>query len=102
MAFLTKLRRSSPSNTQTNNVDLKEHEEQIEKEPNFVKASETKVEGIDFVAPSLIKETLPSDLIGDGTKINDYYVEVGGTTEFARYFRSFLQKSQEVLHMQVC
>lgn len=89
MAFLTKLRSSSPLNKQTNNVDLKEHEEQIEKEPNFVKASETKVEGIDFVAPSLIKETLPSDLLGDGTKINDYYVEVGGTTEFARYFRSF-------------
>ncbi|MEK5217740.1 VirB4 family type IV secretion system protein [Psychrobacillus sp. FSL H8-0487] len=89
MAFLTKKKRSSSFNKQENNVDLKEHEEQIEKEPNFVKASETKVEGIDFVSPSLIKETLPSDLLGDGTKINDYYVEVGGTTEFARYFRSF-------------
>lgn len=88
MALLTKKTRSSSSKKQ-NKVDLNEHEEQIEKEPNFVKASETKVEGIDFVSPSLIKETLPSDLLGDGTKVNDYYVEVGGTTEFARYFRSF-------------
>lgn len=88
MALLTKKKRSS-TNEQSNNVDLKEHEEKIVKEPNFVKASETKVEGIDFVSPSLIKETLPTDLLGDGTKINDYYVEVGGTTEFARYFRSF-------------
>jgi conjugal transfer ATP-binding protein TraC len=42
-----------------------------------------------FIAPSIMKETLPSDLTFEGTKVNVYLVEVGGTSEFQRYFRSF-------------
>lgn len=56
---------------------------------NFVLSEETKPEGIDFVVPSLIKETLPDDLTFEGTKVNDYFVEIGATNEFARYFRSY-------------
>ena len=37
----------------------------------------------------MIKETLPEDITFDGTQVNDYFVEVGGTNEFARYFRSY-------------
>lgn len=65
------------------------NEQQLEQLPNHVLSSETKVDGIDFVAPSMIKETLPSDITFDGTQVNDYFVEVGGTNEFARYFRSY-------------
>ncbi|WP_447579983.1 hypothetical protein, partial [Acinetobacter baumannii] len=46
---------------------------------NFVLSEETKPEGIDFVVPSLIKETLPDDLTFEGTKVNDYFVEIGAT-----------------------
>ncbi|MDX8367181.1 VirB4 family type IV secretion system protein [Cytobacillus sp. IB215665] len=49
---------------------------------------QTKAEGVDFISPSIIKETLPSDDSIHG-KVNDYMVEVGGTTEPVRYFRSF-------------
>lgn len=49
---------------------------------------ETKVEGIDFISPSIVKEIIPSDETIEGIA-NDYYVEIGGTTEFHRYYRSF-------------
>ncbi|MFT9486605.1 MAG: VirB4 family type IV secretion system protein [Tepidibacillus sp.] len=55
-------------------------------QPDFMDA---KPEGIDFASPSLIKETIPSDLSIEGVKINDYLVEVGGTSIPTRYFRSF-------------
>lgn len=64
-------------------------EKTVEKKPNFVLSEETKPEGIDFVVPTLMKETLPDDLSFEGTKVNDYFVEVGATNEFARYFRSY-------------
>lgn len=53
-----------------------------------ISARQTKAEGIDFISPSLIRETIPSDESIEG-KVNDYLVEIGGTTEPARYFRSF-------------
>lgn len=47
-----------------------------------------KPEGVDFVAPSVIKELLPSD-ISDGIIVDDYMVEIGGTSTHKRYYRSF-------------
>lgn len=47
-----------------------------------------KPELIDFVAPSLVRELLPTD-ISDGVVVGDYMVEVGGTSTFKRYYRSF-------------
>jgi len=44
--------------------------------------------GVDFAAPSMIRETVPGD-VTQGTKVTDYAVEVGGTIVPARYFRSF-------------
>ncbi|MEQ2529088.1 hypothetical protein WMO40_20650 [Bacillaceae bacterium CLA-AA-H227] len=73
----------------TGEINMSSENQEDDKVANHVLASETKAEGIDFVAPSLIKETLPTDITYDGTKVNDYYVEIGGTNEFARYFRSF-------------
>lgn len=69
-------------------IDISKENEH-EKLPNYVLSSETKADGIDYVAPSMIKETLPKDITFDGTTVNDYYVEIGGTNEFARYFRSY-------------
>ena len=43
----------------------------------------------DFIAPSVIKEIVPGDKCMLGQKSTDYYVEVGSTTDFSRYFRSF-------------
>ncbi|MDN4617677.1 DUF87 domain-containing protein [Paenibacillus sp. PsM32] len=48
-----------------------------------------KANGIDFAAPSLMKETLPGDLTAEQVKTDSYAVEVGGTITAARYFRSF-------------
>jgi conjugal transfer ATP-binding protein TraC len=42
----------------------------------------------DHMAPSLVKELSPKDLTMEG-KAGDYMVEIGATSEFARYFRSF-------------
>ena len=47
-----------------------------------------KANGVDFAAPSLIKEMIPGDKT-QGEKVTDYAVEVGGTITPARYFRSF-------------
>ncbi|WP_051302500.1 VirB4 family type IV secretion system protein [Salibacterium aidingense] len=44
--------------------------------------------GIDFVSPTLVKETLPEESGVEG-RYNDYLVEVGSTIEQARYYRSF-------------
>lgn len=83
-----KTRKRNSSRKDEDDIDIsKEHEE--EKLPNFVLSEETKAEGIDFVAPSMMKETLPTDITFDGTTVNDYFVEIGGTNEFARYFRSY-------------
>lgn len=64
-------------------------EKKSESKPKFVLSEETKPEGIDFVVPTLMKETLPEDLNFEGTKVNDYFVEVGATNEFSRYFRTY-------------
>ncbi|HWO75546.1 MAG TPA: DUF87 domain-containing protein [Bacillus sp. (in: firmicutes)] len=53
-----------------------------------VSSSKTKREGLDFVSPSMVKELRPIDMTIQGTA-NDYIVEIGGTSETARYFRSF-------------
>lgn len=83
-----RVKRQSSSHPEETDIDIsKDHEE--EKLPNYVLSAETKADGIDFVAPSMIKETLPTDITFDGTTVNDYYVEIGGTNEFARYFRSY-------------
>lgn len=48
-----------------------------------------KASGIDFAAPSLMKETVPGDFTAEGVKIDSYAVEVGGTLTATRFFRSF-------------
>jgi len=47
-----------------------------------------KPEGVDFAAPSVIKELLPTD-ITDNITADDYMVEIGGTATFKRYYRSY-------------
>jgi conjugal transfer ATP-binding protein TraC len=92
-ALETKSRRSKKNNHTEKNlvesIDLSEETIVETKKSRFVLSEETKAEGIDFVAPSMMKETLPEDLTFEGTKVNDYFVEVGATNEFARYFRSY-------------
>lgn len=66
-----------------------EEDESDFKKPHFVLSEETKAEGIDFVMPSMMKETLPTDISHEGMAVNDYFVEIGSTNEFSRYFRSF-------------
>lgn len=56
------------------------------KQPEFFDA---KPEGIDFISPSIMKETMPKDISAEGMRMTDYAVEVGGTAEFTRYYRSF-------------
>lgn len=48
-----------------------------------------KASGVDFAAPSLIRETVPNDITDNGLKITDYAVEVGGTITPTRNFRNF-------------
>lgn len=58
----------------------------------FKKQSEfydAKPEAIDFISPSMIKETIPNEINHEGVKLNDYAVEIGGTIVPTRYFRSF-------------
>lgn len=47
-----------------------------------------KPEAIDFVAPSVAKELLPND-VSDEAAVGEYMAEVGGTSTFHRYYRSF-------------
>ncbi|NHN34895.1 DUF87 domain-containing protein [Paenibacillus sp. S3N08] len=56
------------------------------KQPDF---DDAKPEGIDFISPSIIRETLPKELSAEGIKMTDYAVEVGGTAVPVRYYRSF-------------
>lgn len=49
---------------------------------------QSKPEGIDFVAPSIIKELLPTD-VSEGITVDDYMVEIGGTSVLRRYYRSY-------------
>lgn len=69
-------------------LNLQSDATEEERLPSRVLSAETKSEGVDFIAPSLIKETLPTDETAEGVKFNDYYVEIGGTSE-QRYFRTF-------------
>ncbi|MDY7989813.1 DUF87 domain-containing protein [Paenibacillus polymyxa] len=48
-----------------------------------------KAGGVDFAAPSFIRETIPHDITAENVKMDNYAVEVGGTLIPARYFRSF-------------
>ncbi len=43
----------------------------------------------DFIAPSIVREIIPPDKNMLGQRSGEYYVEVGGTAEMVRYFRSF-------------
>lgn len=43
----------------------------------------------DFLAPSFIKEVIPGDKNRLMQRSDDYYVEIGSTSEMVRYFRSF-------------
>lgn len=52
--------------------------------PYFSGAADPK----DFLAPSIVKEVKPGEKCAEGI-VTDYWVEVGGTIENARYFRSF-------------
>ena len=47
-----------------------------------------KPEAIDFISPSVRKELLPTDL-SDDVVVGEYMLEVGGTSTFKRYYRSF-------------
>lgn len=47
-----------------------------------------KPEAIDFVAPSMVKELLPTD-ISEDIAVDEYMVEIGGSSTFRRYYRSF-------------
>lgn len=84
----TRSKKAANYDTADKEIVIEEQERSAEN-VNFVRSSETKPEGIDFVVPSMIKETLPTDFTHEGTKVNDYYVEIGGTNEFTRYFRSY-------------
>ncbi|MGN4128085.1 VirB4 family type IV secretion system protein [Lysinibacillus sphaericus] len=42
----------------------------------------------DFISPTLIKETTPKDITDEGVEIGDYFVEIGGTVENKRYYRT--------------
>lgn len=55
-------------------------------QPDFADA---KPEGIDFAAPSIIKELRPGEKSAENVTVNDYMVEIGATVEPARYYRSF-------------
>ncbi|MFS0783401.1 VirB4 family type IV secretion system protein [Bacillus sp. 1P06AnD] len=70
-------------------MDLKDDHLEDSLSRHFVLSEETKNDGLDFVAPSMMKETLPDDLSFDGTKVNDYFVEIGATNEYARFFRTY-------------
>lgn len=70
-------------------VSKNKKEKKKKREVKQVKSEETKPNGVDFIAPSIIKETIPGDISFEGT-VNDYLVEVGGTNETVRYFRSFM------------
>ncbi|ALP39097.1 hypothetical protein ASL14_19000 [Paenibacillus sp. IHB B 3084] len=48
-----------------------------------------KAGGVDFAAPSFIRETIPNDMTAKNVKVDSYAVEVGGTLIPARYFRSY-------------
>ncbi|MNB79169.1 AAA-like domain protein [compost metagenome] len=50
---------------------------------------EGKAQGVDFAAPSILNEVIPSEVVGGGTKATDYAVEVGGTVVPSRFYRSF-------------
>lgn len=65
---------------------IKSNQRAFKKQSDFYDA---KPEAIDFISPSMIKETLPSEITHEGVKFNDYAVEVGGTIVPTRYFRSF-------------
>jgi conjugal transfer ATP-binding protein TraC len=56
------------------------------RQPDYLDA---KPEGIDFAAPSMIKEVLPNDISADGVRISDYVVSVGGTVIPEKFYRSF-------------
>lgn len=56
------------------------------RQPDFMDA---KPEGIDFAAPSIIKEIMPKELTAENVQSSDYIVEIGGTSVPVRYYRSF-------------
>lgn len=53
------------------------------------KAYPGKANGVDFVSPSYLRETIPTDNTIHNKEIGSYAVEIGGTILPARYFRSF-------------
>lgn len=75
-------------------LKFKKNEKIVETEEsrpfNFSEMSneDFKVTEKDLISPTIIKETIPKDLTEGGYKINDYYVEVGGTGETVRYYRN--------------
>ncbi|GIP08244.1 hypothetical protein J1TS5_04140 [Paenibacillus macerans] len=48
-----------------------------------------KASGVDFAAPSFVRETIPKDITAERVEIDDYAVEIGSTITPARYFRSY-------------
>ena len=70
-------------------TNKKSTEQQTEFQKIHIKSEDTVPTEVDFIAPTLIRETTPKDLTAEGVNVGDYYVEIGGTTEFARYYRSF-------------
>lgn len=90
MPFKVKLKPTIKESTQTN--DGLDTDDPPVKRFDGKKAQpgiyDGKPEAIDFIAPSVVKELLPTDL-SDGVVISEYMLEVGGTSTLKRYYRSF-------------
>ena len=59
------------------------------KDSDDIKVYSTRPTYADTVAPSVIRDVLPSDLIDETVSAGDYMVEIGGTTVPRRFYRSF-------------
>lgn len=69
-------------------VRKEEKETNVKKKKNQPGVYDGKPEAVDFIAPSVVKELLPSDKSG-GITVDEYMVEIGGTAVPKRYYRSF-------------
>lgn len=67
----------------------KQTEKSLDFHNGHINSEDTVPEAVDFIAPTLIRETTPKDLTDEGVNVGNYYVEIGGTTEFSRYYRTF-------------
>ena len=85
--------RARPTNKKRKTVNLQsESGEQVRKCGSGVqggKVHSTRPTYADAVAPSVIRDVLPSDLVDETVIAGDYMVEIGGTVVPRRFYRSF-------------